>query len=180
MYRYKDLVLRKFEFKDIPNKIEWINNTANNQFLHYDLPLEYEKTCQWFTKNKDRNDRIDTVIEYQGESVGLIGLLGIDMRNLKAEKYTVIGDTSKKEEGLGTRASFLILTYAFEVLKLNKVVTYIEVGNESSLKMNFKFGAHVEGYLRHDLLREGNPLDRYVLGTYREEFSIPKGIYWED
>ena len=73
MYRYKDLVLRKFEFKDIPNKIEWINNIANNQFLHYDLPLEYEKTCQWFMKNKDRNDRIDTVIEYQGESVGLIG-----------------------------------------------------------------------------------------------------------
>ena len=180
MYRYEDLTLRKFEFRDIPNKIEWINNAANNQFLHYDLPLEYEKTVQWFEKNKDREDRFDTVIEYNGEPIGLIGLLEIDKRNLKAEKYTVIGNTSIKGKGFGTRSSFLILAHAFEVLKLNKVVTYIEVGNEPSLKMNFKFGAHVEGYLRHDLMRDGKPLDRYVLGTYREEFKLPEGVYWED
>lgn len=180
MYRFKELVLRKFECEDIPKKIEWINNDANNKFLHYDLPLEYEKTYQWFLRNKDRNDRFDGVVEYLGEPVGLIGLLEIDLKNLKAEKYTVIGNTSKKSEGLGTRASLLILAYAFECLKLNKVVTYIEVGNEPSLKMNFKFGAHVEGYLRHDLMRKGEPLDRYVLGTYREEFHIPEDMYWED
>ena len=180
MFRYEDLSLRKFEFEDIPNKIKWINNSANNQFLHYDLPLEYEKTCQWFEKIKDRKDRLDTVIEFRGEPVGLIGLLGIDLKNAKAEKYTVIGDTSIKGRGLGTRSSFLILAYAFEVLKLNKVVTYIEVGNEPSLRMNFSFGAHVEGYLRYDLMRDGKPLDRYVLGTYRDEFRLPEGVYWED
>ena len=40
--------LRKFTKDDIPKKVEWINNPDNNRFLHYDLPLEEEKTHMWF------------------------------------------------------------------------------------------------------------------------------------
>ena len=56
MYQYEDVRIRKFEFDDIPLKIEWVNNPENNEFLHYDLPLEYDKTCKWFEANKDRKD----------------------------------------------------------------------------------------------------------------------------
>lgn len=52
MYQYKDVKIRRFTFDDIPLKIEWINNPENNKFLHYDLPLEYEKTVAWFKKMK--------------------------------------------------------------------------------------------------------------------------------
>lgn len=52
MYQYDDVKLRRFRFEDIPLKIEWINNSENNEFLHYDLPLEYDKTVAWFEKNK--------------------------------------------------------------------------------------------------------------------------------
>ena len=38
-----NVTIRKFEEKDIANKIKWINDERNNRFLHYDLPLEYEK-----------------------------------------------------------------------------------------------------------------------------------------
>ena len=31
--------IRKFESKDIPKKVEWINNSENNKYLHYDIPL---------------------------------------------------------------------------------------------------------------------------------------------
>ena len=36
--------IRKFESKDIPKKVEWINNSENNKYLHYDIPLKIEKT----------------------------------------------------------------------------------------------------------------------------------------
>lgn len=107
MYRYKDLVLRKFCFEDIPLKIEWINNAQNNTYLGYDLPLEYEKTCQWYERIKDRTDRFDAVVEYMGRPVGLFGLLNIDFKNRKAEDYSLIGDTSIKGRGIGTRAGYL-------------------------------------------------------------------------
>ena len=34
-----NVTIRKFEEKDIANKIKWINDERNNRFLHYDLPL---------------------------------------------------------------------------------------------------------------------------------------------
>ena len=79
--------IRKFQKEDIKKKVEWINNPENNRYLHYDLPLEYEKTLDWFEKNKDRTDRYDAVIECGGEAVGLIGLLSVDRKNSKAEYY---------------------------------------------------------------------------------------------
>ena len=77
--------IRKFEAKDVENKVKWINDPLNNTYLHYDLPLEIQKTLLWFEKNKERTDRYDAVIEVNGEPKGLIGLLEIDYRNLKAE-----------------------------------------------------------------------------------------------
>ena len=91
MYQFDDVKLRKFTFEDIPRKIEWINNPENNQYLHYDLPLEYEKTVAWYERTKDRTDRFDAVIEYCGEPVGLTGLTNIDFKNSKAEDYRIVG-----------------------------------------------------------------------------------------
>ena len=54
--------IRKFESKDIPKKVEWINNSENNKYLHNDIPLKIEKTEKWFEKNKDITDRIDADI----------------------------------------------------------------------------------------------------------------------
>ena len=34
MYQYEDVRIRKFTFEDIPLKMEYINNSANNEFLH--------------------------------------------------------------------------------------------------------------------------------------------------
>ena len=53
------ITIRKFERSDIANKVKWINDPANNRYLHYDLPLEIEKTEDWFDRNRDRTDRYD-------------------------------------------------------------------------------------------------------------------------
>lgn len=44
------VTIRKFEERDVADKIRWINDERNNQFLHYDLPLEYKKTVEWFRR----------------------------------------------------------------------------------------------------------------------------------
>ena len=77
------VTIRKFEKIDIPKKVEWINNPANNRYLHYDLPLEIKKTESWFDQNAEKDDRFDAVIEADGVPVGLIGLLTIDLKNKK-------------------------------------------------------------------------------------------------
>lgn len=180
MYRYEDLILRKFRFEDIPMKIEWINNSKNNVYLGYDLPLDYDKTCQWYERIKNQRDRFDAVVEYMGKPVGLFGLLHIDYKNKKAEDYSLIGDLSLKGKGIGTRAGFLNVLYAFYNLGLNKVYGTIETDNIASITRCRRSGWHVEGYLHEDRWRGGKPIDSYYVAIYKNQFVIPDGIYWED
>lgn len=178
MYQYEDVKIRRFTFDDIPLKIEWINNPENNKFLHYDLPLEYEKTVAWFKKNENNKARFDVIIEYQGMPVGLAGLLNIDYKNLKAEDYITIGETSFKKQGIATKAGMLVALYGFEVLKLNKIYAYIELNNPS-LHLYLKKGFHVEGFLRNDLYMSGRFVDRYILGMSKEDLRMSGEPYWE-
>ena len=127
-----NVTIREFRFEDIALKVDWINNPENNQFLHYDLPLEYEKTCAWFEKNKGRTDRYDAVIEVDGIPVGLIGLLSIDRKNQKAEYYVSMGEPCFKGQGVATKASDLLLEYAFRVLRLEKIILEPETGKKGA------------------------------------------------
>ena len=181
MYRYKDVTIRKFTFDDISKKIEWINNPQNNRYLHYDLPLEYEKTCQWFEHTKDRADRYDAVIEYMGQPVGLIGLLDIDYKNRRAEEYLVIGETSFKNKGIAFKSGNLLMLYAFYKLNLNKVYAYIEVKNNPILKLDTqKRNYKIEGMLKEHILINGKYIDVYYIGALKNEFCIPENVCLEE
>lgn len=179
MFRYKDVTIREFRREDIPLKIEWVNNPENNRFLHYDLPLEYEKTTAWFERNRGRRNRFDATIEFEGEAVGLCGLLHIDYQNLKAEDYMLVGDSRFKRKGIATKAGTLNALYCFEILKLHKMYAFVEAGNPS-LDLDLKRGFRVEGYLHQSLRRGDRFVDCYILGMTRQSLIIPGEVYWEE
>lgn len=162
--------IRPFEKEDIAKKIEWINDPENNRYLHYDLPLEYEKTLNWFEKNRGRKDRADMVIEADGEPVGLIGLLSIDRKNGKAEYYVSMGEKAMKGQGVAKEASRLILEYAFRELRLDKVYLYTETGNIAAQKLFARVGFQTEGLLKADVVSHGTAADRYALGVTRADW----------
>lgn len=166
--------IRKFDFKDIKNKVEWINDPNNNKYLHYDLPLEYKKTCDWFEKNKDNINRFDAVIEVDGLPVGIVGLLSIDYKNKKCEEYITIGRLDYKRKGIATKALQMICRYGFENLGLNKIVAYVEYGNPS-LYLHTKVGFQIEGFLKNDLLVDSKYIDRFILGLTRDDFIFSDG-----
>lgn len=164
------ITIRKFESGDIPNKVRWINDPCNNAFLHYDLPLEIEQTEKWFRNNCDRTDRYDAVIEADGMPVGLIGLLQIDCKNLKAEYYVMIGERSYLGLGVANRATKLLLEQAFGNLGLNRVYLYTEALNTAAVKAYERIGFRREGLLRNDLFCKGRYVDRYIYGITRRDF----------
>lgn len=153
--KYIDVTLREFEETDVPKKVEWINNHENNQFLHYDLPLKIDKTIEWF-RNKDNTKRLDCIIEYEGVSVGLIGLLQIDRTNMKAEYYITIGENCYKQKGIATKATKAILEYAFSELKLHKIYLTVDAKNEKAIRLYEKVGFKREGYFVDDLFCSKN------------------------
>lgn len=166
-----DLTLRKFDFCDIKRKVEWINDPANNKYLHYDLPLQEDKTEKWFNSIKDSKARLDAVIEYKNQPVGLIGLLGIDEKNKKAEYYICIGEAEMKDKGVGKRASILLIDYAFNKLDLNRVYLYTEQENVAAQKLFERLGFVKEGLIQQDLIYNGKKVNRYIYGLLKEAYD---------
>ena len=165
-----NITIRKFDDTDIPNKVRWINDQRNNQYLHYDLPLELEKTKKWFETVKDRTDRYDAVIEADGIPVGLVGLLNIDEKNKKAEYYISMGEHSYKRKGIAYNASVQILEYAFLVLKLNKVYLNVDSQNTAACVLYEKLGMICEGEFAKELWHRGEFIDRKRYGILASDF----------
>ncbi len=164
------VTIREFSREDIPKKVEWINNPENNQFLHYDIPIEVEKTEKWYDSVRGRTDRYDAVIEADGVPCGTIGLLSIDQKNKKAEYYIAMGETSLKGKGISTKASKLILEYGFNELKLNRIYLFTEVENVPAQKLFEKVGFVKEGCIRSDISSHGKFVDRFVYGIICDDY----------
>lgn len=159
--------IRKFVEDDIDNKIKWINDSNNNKFLHYDLPLVYNKTFQWYQKIKKDVNRYDGIIEYNTIPIGIIGLLNIDYVNKKAEFYITIGEQEYKNKGIAKIATKKFLDLAIMKFEINKIYSYIEKENIPSIKLLEKTGFIQEGLLHKDLIINGKEIDRYVYAYFK-------------
>lgn len=164
------ITIRKFLKSDIENKVKWINDSQNNKYLHYDLPLSIEKTEIWFDNNKNREDRYDAVIEADGVAVGIIGLLSIDKKNNNAEYYVTIGDRNFLGKGIAKKASILLLKYAFETLKLESVYLYVETENISAIKLYERIGFKKQILIKQDIFCKDRYVDRYKFSISKNEF----------
>lgn len=153
------VVLRTFTENDIENKIRWINDPKNNAHLHYDIPLEKEKTLQWF-KNKNNETRYDFIIEFDGVPVGLIGLLNIDKVNSKAEYYICLGENEYKGKGIAKEATRILIDFGFNQIDINKIYLNVDADNEVACHLYEKSGFTCEGVFIQDLLHNGKLIDR--------------------
>ena len=163
------ILIRKFTQKDIPDKVQWINDEKNNRYLHYDLPLSVEKTKVWF-QNKSEN-RLDCVIEYEGIPVGLIGLIGIDAQSRKAEFYISMGRDDFKRKGIATESTKLLLSYAFDVLNMNKIYLNVDEENIAACNLYEKIGFTLEGRFIQDLFHRGKLINRLRYAILKEKWE---------
>ncbi|MFP3887856.1 GNAT family protein [Priestia filamentosa] len=154
--------IRKFQENDVPYKVKWINDERNNKYLHYDLPLELEKTYKWFKSLETRHDRIDYTILYNHLPVGLIGLLGIDNQKKEAEYYICIGEEGVKGKGVASEATKLLVDQAKRVFDIGTIYLYTEVDNIRAQKLFEKTGFVRKQTLRNHLYYNGRNIDRYL------------------
>ena len=164
----EDVSIRKFQKDDISNKVKWINDSVNNEFLHYDLPLTIEGTTKWFENVLNNGNRYDMVIEYKGIPVGVIGIINIDKK--KGEYYITLGEHQYKRKGISQKATELILDYAFNELNLEKVWLCVDEDNIPARKLYEKIGFVQEGLLRRDIYFKGKMINRCMYGILKEEW----------
>ena len=166
----KLVTLRAFSEEDIEYKVLWINDEKNNRYLHYDIPLSVEKTRAWFHSKAD--NRLDCTILYDNIPVGLIGLIGIDSQNKKAEFYISMGRDDFKRKGIATTASKLLLQYAFTNLELQKVYLNVDEENVAACRLYEKIGFVQEGRFIKDMMHRGAWINRIRYAIFKEDLAL--------
>ena len=78
-----------------------------------------------------------------------------------------------QNQGYGTEAFGERLRFAFNELKLRRIENGYFKGNESSFKMQQKFGYKIEGMKRKSLIckADGKIKDEYITGLIKQEWK---------
>jgi N-acetyltransferase len=112
--------------------------------------------------------------------VGIIRYLEIDWQNHCIEIGTLIGQ-DYQGTGVNLDSKLAVLSYAFEVLTVERVQFKVDERNERSLKAVEGLGAQREGVLRrHILMADGSFRSSVIYSILRSDWAELKGKIVED
>ena len=111
-------------------------------------PLTEAEVEGWY--RQVASERFHWIIEAEGRCIGIARLHAVDLENRKAKYAVGIFGPEFRGRGLGTEATRLILSYAFEVLALHRVELRVLAFNERAIACYEKCG-----FVREGIEREG-------------------------
>jgi RimJ/RimL family protein N-acetyltransferase len=91
------------------------------------------------------------VIEVDGRPVGIVGGESLDRTSGRVEMRKLVGDATQRGQGIGKRATFGFLYYAFRILNLHKVYIHSRDINVHNLNINRSLGFEVEGVFLEEI-----------------------------
>ena len=90
-------------------------------------------------------------VYYNDRLVGIVGGENIDLRAGKLEMKKLVGESGLQGKGIGKRAMFGFLYYAFMIRNLNKVYIHSRDINMRNIDLNSRFGFGLEGIFLDDI-----------------------------
>jgi RimJ/RimL family protein N-acetyltransferase len=106
-----------------------------------------------------------------GQMVGACSLQHIDMRNRNAELSIFMVSNEGRGHGYGTEAVNLLMDYAFEVVRVDRLYLGVYEFNEAGLRAYERAGFRYEGRHRSALYYDGRYHDEWTMSVLREEWT---------
>lgn len=169
MLQNKKLKLRYFEANDIAHVMSIRSSQEAYNFFFEFEPCNQQQQTEWweqsFRKNNEKNFIIVTNDEKEN-FLGTISLVGIDMRNKKAELGRFYLHPLERGKGYGVEIIALLLEYSFNHLNLHKI--YLEVLSENIQAINLykKLGFCKEGLLKNHIFKNGKYQDIQIYSIF--------------
>lgn len=176
MFSYRiddDLELRLIEERHAEEYFSLCDRNRDRFYwLKEDYSLEDAKSFlkRDLTENFARNNGFQAGIWFRGKLVGAVRYNDIDWTN----KSTSLGgwiDSSFEGQGLITKATRVLITYAFGELKLNRLEAHCHSENWRSRAMAEKLGFTQEAILREAEWRNDGFADVVIYGLLASEWK---------
>ena len=141
------VTLRPLQLEVIPKVMEWLKAPGVRENFVPAFPEKDIELQKYFT----HPTREYFGVYFEDQPVGIVGGENIDRVAGKLEMKKLVGESGLQGKGIGKRATFGFLYYAFTILNLHKVYIHSRDINLSNLNINSRFGFELEGIFFEDL-----------------------------
>lgn len=133
--REDGFALRRFEFRDIPSRVEWFNHPATLEYMTFGSAITEEGTENWLRQARKDQLRGDYVLcdEATDEPIAVVGYRFYDPEDLPAIYIAV--SPHEHSKGHGRRSSSLLLQHMKENLNLPGAYAELYRDNGASYKL---------------------------------------------
>jgi RimJ/RimL family protein N-acetyltransferase len=141
------VMLRPLHMPVVSKLVGWLKDRAVRESFVPAFPEKESELQEYFAHPTREYFSID----YNDQAVGIVGGENIDMRAGKLEMKKLVGESGLQGKGIGKRATFGFLYYAFMIRNLNKVYIHSRDINLRNINLNSRFGFELEGVFLDDI-----------------------------
>ncbi|MDR0890827.1 MAG: UDP-4-amino-4,6-dideoxy-N-acetyl-beta-L-altrosamine N-acetyltransferase [Endomicrobium sp.] len=171
-----DVKLRSILESDLETIRNWRNSKEVSQYMYTDNIISPEQQIQWFKKISNDNSSRYWIIEYDNQAVGVVSISEISDLYDSCFWGFYIGNTNFRGLGIASKVEYLILSYVFDTLKLNKLRCEAFSDNKV-INLHEKFGFRREAYYRNHIKKGEKYFDVVGLAILKKEWDILKNNY---
>ena len=142
------VTLRPLQMRLISKIVGWLKDKTVRESFVPAFPASESKLQEYFRDSTREYFSID----YNDEAVGIVGGENIDAATGKLEMKKLVGEPGLQGKGIGKRATFGFLYYAFMIRNLNKVYIHSRDINMRNINLNSRFGFELEGVFLDDII----------------------------
>lgn len=130
-----------------------------------------EDIVNWINFHNNNKEEVLLVVEDKtaGKLIGHVGLYKIDRIAKKTEYGILLADDDSRGKGYGTKATSLMVEYAFKTLGMHKVTAEVLSENAPSVAMFKKCGFIIDGCLRDDVYKNDRYYNVYCMSIINED-----------
>ena len=169
--------LRPLEKSDLTAITQWFQDVGDLALFDRNSRVPYDlATCERIWNMSDTPQDADdkcwfTITSEAGGIAGIVGLEGISPVNRDAV-IALFVDRAIRRQGIGVRATALVLDFGFRQLGLNRVTSYYRKDNAGSRDLTSQVGFEVEGTMRQAWFSDGKFHDMIVVGLLAENWTL--------
>lgn len=160
----QDVMLRPLRPATVPLVVGWLEDRAIRESFVPAFPETEQALREHFSDPACRYFEVG----YAGEPVGIVGGEDLDETAGKLAMKKLVGEARMQGKGIGKRATFGFLYYAFMILGMNKVYIHSRDINIRNINLNSRFGFEVEGIFYEDLVVDGRRTDVVRMALLKE------------
>ena len=142
------VTLRPLQPPDISKLSTWLKTPAVRESFVPAFPEKQRELRNYFADPT----REYFGVYYDNQLVGIVGGQNIDLTAGKLEMKKLVGESGLQGKGIGKRATFGFLYYAFMIRNLNKVYIHSPDINIRNINLNSRFGFELEGVFLNDII----------------------------